>query len=59
MRKELETAYAADSDMTFIIENTYDEDDEILKIEVVGFYFGEPDEEATKMYADRNLRLEK
>ena len=38
------TVYAEKDDMTFIIEEEGNE------ITVKGFYFGEPDEEATKKY---------
>ena len=52
-RVERYTAYAQDSDMTFIMEDTYftdDEGTEILKsTEVKGFYFGAPDNEHTEM----------
>lgn len=39
------TVYARYDDMTFIMQ------EEDNKLSVVGFYFGEPDEEATKTYA--------
>lgn len=42
------TVYSHESDMTFIIEETKDKDKTIIS--VVGFYFGEPDEEATKKF---------
>lgn len=38
------TAYSPETDMTFILEDT----ERFTK--VVGFYYGEPDEEATKIY---------
>ncbi len=40
------TVYSSESDMTFIMEETTS--DKTKKISVVGFYYGEPDEEATK-----------
>lgn len=40
----IRTVYAEHDDMTFIIsEGNY-------KVEVVGFYFGEPDDNATRTY---------
>lgn len=38
------TVYAKEDDMTFIMEDTDS------TITVKGFYFGEPDDEATKQY---------
>jgi len=49
MRKEIESHYAPYADMTYIVEYTM-RGDEVLKVEVVGFYFGKPDEDATKQY---------
>lgn len=38
------TAYSSEADMTFIMEDTE------RSTKVVGFYYGEPDEEATKKF---------
>lgn len=35
--------------MTFILEDTYENED-VISVEVKGFYFGEPDEKLTKQY---------
>lgn len=50
--KEIYTAYAAENDMTFIMCDTYENasKEKLLSTEVIGFYFGEPTEEATKEF---------
>lgn len=48
-RSDVETVYASDDNMTFIMEYYY-EDDDLKEIGVVGFYFGEPSEEKTREY---------
>jgi hypothetical protein len=50
MRKVTYTAYAPDADMTFIMEDTYDENDNIISTECIGFYYGEPDDQLTEQY---------
>ena len=48
---KLETAYSKESDITTIFVSTYDETGEkLLKMEVTGFYFGEPDETAIRVF---------
>lgn len=49
MKTEIYTVYSNDSDITFIMENTYSGDD-LVSTEVKGFYFGEPEDELTKNY---------
>lgn len=44
MQGKVYTVYSNEGDMTFIME------EEGNRIEVKGFYFGEPDEELTKQY---------
>ena len=51
MKKEIVNAYAPFDDMTFIMEETYAEDGRLLSIECIGWYCGEPDEEANKTFA--------
>lgn len=49
--EEIITTYASDTDMTFILRETYSEDSEVwLSTEVVGFYHGEPSEDLTQRY---------
>lgn len=48
-RSDIETVYASDDNMTFIMEY-YFEDEELKEIAVVGFYYGEPSEEKTREY---------
>lgn len=42
----IEEAFSASADITFILEHTY-HNDECISTEVVGFYFGMPDEKST------------
>ena len=44
MKKELYGVYAPSWDMTFIVEDTYNENGDLLSTECVGWYHGEPDE---------------
>lgn len=44
---EIDTAYSADHDMTFILEEVIDADEEPLSTEVVGFYYGTPNDADT------------
>lgn len=48
-RSDIQTVYAADDNITFLMEYYY-EDDEVVDIGVVGFYYGEPDEKKTRDY---------
>ena len=48
-KSEIETIYAVDKNITFIMEYYY-EDDKVVDIQCVGFYFGEPNEEKTREY---------
>lgn len=51
MDKIIYTTYAPDTDMTFILQDIMEEvDGDIQSTECVGFYFGEPDDEATKEF---------
>ena len=47
---EITTAYSAEGDMTFILRETTRPNGEPISTEVVGFYYGEPDEESTKNF---------
>ena len=49
MRKQFYATYAPDTDITFIMCETFG-DENIMSMEVVGWYFGEPDEELTGAY---------
>jgi hypothetical protein len=51
--KELVSGYLHDLDKTIIFEHTYKDKEQLVKIELVGFYDGQPDEELTKTYATR------
>ena len=50
MNEEIYTAYSASADMTFILKDTLDNDGTPYRTEVIGFYYGEPDEENTRRY---------
>ena len=49
---EIQTAYSPESDMTFILKETTSADGEPISTEVVGFYYGEPNERDTRNYLD-------
>ena len=53
---EIYTVYAESDDMTFIMEKSKTNDDELV-VEVKGFYYGEPNDQATKEYYG-NLKAE-
>ena len=46
---EIITTYAPDTDMTFILRESYS-GEELVSTEVVGFYYGEPDDNLTQYY---------
>lgn len=48
-RTEIYTVYSKDGDLTFIMEDVY-ENDEPVSTECKGFYFGEPSEILNKTY---------
>lgn len=50
MRTEIYTTYAQDTDITFIMEDIYNKDNELISTEVKGFYYGEPTEENTEKF---------
>lgn len=50
VRKETVTSYAPSDDMTFILEKTYDMNDDCVSTEVIGFYHGEPNDEDTEVF---------
>lgn len=50
MKKEIETAYAPANDITFIMEYIETDDGEPIQSSVVGWYYGEPDDESTKHF---------
>ena len=47
MKTEIITTYAPSTDITFILQETCAEDGDPISTEVVGFYYGEPDEKST------------
>mgnify|MGYP003299186020 CR=1 FL=1 len=50
MRKEYYAVYSEEVDRTFIIEDVFDDDDELFTTSVTGFYFGRPNDESTELY---------
>lgn len=50
MYEEIFTAYAEHDDITFIMKDTYDENGNPCKTEVIGWYYGEPNEQNTMDY---------
>ena len=49
MKEILVECYAQNHDTTFVMRETFDESGDIIKMECVGWYCGEPNEELTKM----------
>lgn len=49
MREEIYAVYS-ENDMTFIMKETYDDDNELISTECVGWYYGEPDEKSTATF---------
>lgn len=45
-REEIYTAYAPNTDMTFIMKDVY-KDNEAIETEVIGWYYGAPNENFT------------
>lgn len=56
-KKTIYDVYSREGDMTFIMEDTFDADGEILSTECVGWYHGEPDDESTA-YFNGKLKAE-
>ena len=53
MKETIYTTYAPDTDITFIMMDTIQNGCEYISTECLGWYFGEEDEEMTKMYAGK------
>ena len=51
MREEIYTAYAEQHDITFIMKDTFDRYGNPYKTEVIGWYYGEPDDESTRQFS--------
>ena len=47
MEKEIIVSYSVETDMTFILEEIYNDEGETISVEIKGFYFGQPEEQAT------------
>jgi hypothetical protein len=47
---EIRAVYHPNEDMTFILKETTSAEGDPISTEVVGFYYGEPDEESTKHF---------
>ena len=50
MKQVVFTTYAAEADMTFIMSDMLDSDGEVKSTEVLGWYYGGPNEEDTKTF---------
>ena len=50
-REEIVGVYAPDHDSTFVMKHTYDQHGDVRKMECVGWYCGEPDDEMTKRFS--------
>lgn len=52
IRDEYYMVYSPDGDMTFIMKDTF-KNDEPISTEVVGFHYGEPDEDSIKDFKNK------
>ena len=50
LRREIFTVYAKEHDLTFIMEEMYDDKGNSVSLEVKGFYFGEPNADLTERF---------
>lgn len=57
MKKELWGAYSSTADITFVLEETYNENGDLISTECKGFYYGEPSEEDNE-YFNGKLKAE-
>lgn len=51
-REEIETNYCESADMTYIMKTTYD-GNQVTSIECIGWYCGEPNDNATEFYGSK------
>lgn len=56
MKKEVNTGYIPALDMTIIFEDCYNEENKQISTEVVGFYYGMPNEKVTNYYKKPNIK---
>ena len=50
MKEKIYTAFAERDDITFILKDTLNENGDPISTEVVGWYFGDPNEESTRFF---------
>jgi len=50
MNEEVYAVYAEHDDITFILKDTLDDNGTPYRTEVIGFYYGKPNEECTSQY---------
>lgn len=57
MNKKIETGYIPELDRTVIFENTFKDNQfhDIASTKIIGWYFGEPNEEDTKIFGDGSI----
>lgn len=55
MKKIIETAYAERDDITFIMEYIETDNGEPIQTSVVGWYYGEPNDENTKHFYGKTI----
>lgn len=51
MREEITAHYAPTHDSSFVVKTTWDDNESVCRIECVGWYCGEPDDEMTKRFS--------
>lgn len=51
MTEKIYGVYAPDHDSTFVMKDTYDEDGGIIRMECVGWYCGEPNDDMNERFS--------
>lgn len=52
IREEFYTVFSPDGDMTFVMKDTF-KGEEPISTEVIGFHYGEPDEDSIEDYKNK------
>lgn len=55
MKIMVEENYCGSTDITFLMEYIYDEEDDLRRMTCIGFYSGEPNQDNTEFFAYRGV----
>lgn len=53
MKTEIYTVHAQNADISFIMKDVFNENNDLVSTECVGFYFGEPNDDATATFTGK------